>query len=62
MLSVSDHKFEELFPSYFDEQMDRQIFWILREIPEEEFEKLIYSSKLDDIKAKVCFKCSITGL
>ena len=59
MLSVSDHKIEELLPSYISEQMDRQIFWILQELPE--FENLINSSEVDDIRAKICFKCGITG-
>ena len=59
MLSLSDKKIEELLPSYIGEQMDRQIFWILQEIPE--FQNLINSSEVDDIRAKVCFKCGITG-
>ena len=59
MLSVSDHKIEELLPSYISEQMDRQIFWILQEIPE--FEKKIDSSEVDDVRDKICFKCGITG-
>ena len=59
MLSVSDHKIEELLPAYISEQMDRQIFWILQELPE--FESLINSSEVDDIRAKICFKCGITG-
>jgi len=59
MLSISDHKIEELLPSYISEQMDRQIFWILQELPE--FEKLINSKEVDDIRAKICFKCGITG-
>ena len=59
MLSISDHKIEELLPAYISEQMDRQIFWILQELPE--FEKLINSSEVDDIRGKVCFKCGITG-
>ena len=59
MLSISDKKFEQLLPSYVGEQMDRQIFWILQEIPE--FENLINSSEVDDIRAKICFKCGITG-
>ncbi len=59
MLSLSDKKIEELLPSYIEEQMDRQIFWILQEIPE--FEKLINSSEVDDIRAKICFKCGLTG-
>ena len=59
MLSISDHKIEELLPAYISEQMDRQIFWILQELPE--FEKLINKDQVDDIRAKVCFKCGITG-
>jgi len=59
MLSISDHKIEELLPSYISEQMDRQIFWILQQLPE--FESLINSKEVDDIRAKVCFKCGITG-
>ena len=59
MLSVSDHTIEELLPSYISEQMDRQIFWILQELPE--FESLINSDEVDDIRAKICFKCGITG-
>ena len=59
MLSVSDHKIEDLLPAYISEQMERQIFWILQELPE--FEKLINSSEVDDIIAKICFKCGITG-
>ena len=59
MLSVSDHKIEELLTPYISEQMDRQIFWILQELPQ--FEKLINSDEVDDIRAKICFKCGITG-
>ena len=59
MLSVSDHKIEDLLPAYISEQMDRQIFWILQELPE--FESLINSAEVDDIRAKICFKCGITG-
>ena len=57
MLSVSDHKIEELLPSYLSEQMDRQIFWILQELPE--LEQFINSAEVDDIRAKICFKCGI---
>ena len=59
MLAISDIKIEELLPAYIGEQMDRQIFWILQEIPE--FEELIDTDKVDDIRAKICFKCGITG-
>ena len=59
IISVSEFRIEELLPSYISEQMDRQIFWILQEIPE--FEKLINSSKVDEIREKICFKCGIIG-
>jgi hypothetical protein len=59
MLSISDYKIEDLLPSYLSEHMDRQIFWILQEI--EGFEKLINSSEIDDIRAKVCFKTGIVS-
>ena len=59
MLSVSDHKIEELLPSYISEQMDRQIFWILQVLPE--FESLINSDEVDDIRGKICFKCGLIG-
>ena len=59
MLSISDHTIEELLPSYISEHMDRQIFWILQEIPK--FEELIESDKVDDIRANICFKCGIVG-
>ena len=59
MLTISDRKIEDLLPSYIEEQMDRQIFWILQEIPG--FEKLIDKSEVDDQRAKICFKCGIIG-
>jgi len=50
---------DELLPSYMEEQMDRQIFWVLQAIPE--LEDLIESSAIDDVRAKVCFKSFIVG-
>ena len=50
---------EKLLPAYMEEQMDRQIFWILQAIPE--LEDLIESSKIDDVRAKVCFKSFTVG-
>jgi ubiquitin-protein ligase/Ran GTPase-activating protein (RanGAP) involved in mRNA processing and transport len=52
-------KIEDLLPAYIDEQMDRQVFWIISALPE--FENLINSSTVDDIRAKVCFKAGIVG-
>lgn len=59
MALSSEHKIEDLLPGYISEQMDRQIFWILQEIPE--LEKLINTTEIDDIRAKVCFKCGLVG-
>ena len=59
MLSVSDHKIEELLESYMSEQMDRQIFWILQELPQ--LETLMNSNEVDDIRGRVCFKCGLVG-
>jgi ubiquitin-protein ligase/Ran GTPase-activating protein (RanGAP) involved in mRNA processing and transport len=53
------HKIDQLLPCYMEEQMDRQIFWILQAIPE--LEDLIESSTIDDVRGKVCFKSFIVG-
>lgn len=53
------HNLDELLPSYMQEQMDRQIFWMLEALPE--LEKLIESAAIDDVRAKVCFKSFIVG-
>lgn len=54
-----NYSFEDILPAYLSEQLDRQIFWILQSIPE--LEKLIESSSIDDIRAKICFKSFLTG-
>ena len=59
MLSVSDLKIEDLLPAYISEQMDRQIFWILQDIPK--LENLINDSKIDDVRGKICYKAGIVG-
>ena len=53
MICLSSHSIEELLPFYLEESLDRQIFWILNEIPE--LEKLIDSSEIDDVRTKICF-------
>ena len=59
MLSISDFTIEDLLPAYIGEGMDRQIFWILQEI--KEFEKLINSSEIDNVRAKICYKTGIVS-
>lgn len=57
MQSLSDKKIEELLPSYISEQMDRQILWILLQLPE--LEKLIHSKEIDDVRIRICFQAGI---
>jgi ubiquitin-protein ligase/Ran GTPase-activating protein (RanGAP) involved in mRNA processing and transport len=59
LIPLSNHKIEEFIPAYVEEQMDRQIFWILSALPN--FESLIESSTVDNIRASVCFKAGIVG-
>ena len=59
LLTISDKKIEDVLPFYIEEQMDRQIFWILQEIPA--FEQLVNKAELDNDRAKICFKCGIVG-
>jgi hypothetical protein len=34
MVAVTDsHKFKDVVEKYFSEQLDRQVFWILKSIP-----------------------------
>eukprot|EP00828_Plagiopyla_frontata_P024194 TRINITY_DN308_c0_g2_i4.p1 TRINITY_DN308_c0_g2~~TRINITY_DN308_c0_g2_i4.p1 ORF type:complete len:778 (+),score=123.89 TRINITY_DN308_c0_g2_i4:151-2484(+) len=52
--------YEKLIPIYFQEQLDRQVFWILKQIPE-----LTNKKFFDDIDAEkrimITFKMEITG-
>jgi ubiquitin-protein ligase/Ran GTPase-activating protein (RanGAP) involved in mRNA processing and transport len=52
-------KLEDLLIPYVEEQLDRQIFWIIQLLPE--LENLLTSSAIDDVKSKVCFKAGIVG-
>jgi hypothetical protein len=57
-----DHK--EFMKCYTDEQMDRQVLWILKKIPELDFEnkKLQNHGKVDEKeRSLVSFECGKTG-
>lgn len=59
-LSVTDcFKFEDIAEKYFFEQLDRQVFWILRAIPE------LLSSSLeenaDKMRSQIVFKTQMTS-
>ena len=60
MLSVTDsHKFKDIAEKYFEEQLDRQVFWILNKIPE------LLSSSLeehaDKMRSEIVFKTQMTS-
>jgi hypothetical protein len=60
-----DHK--QFLSAYTDEQLDRQVLWILKEIPDLDFEakrskKNKNAGKVDESqRAKVSFECGKTG-
>lgn len=57
-------KFSDLRSAYLEEQLDRQAFWILKEIPELDHQNEKYKGKVvvDDKKvSEVCFKTGIAG-
>ena len=50
---------KEVFSAFVEEQMDRQVFWMMRTIPE--LEELNESEHLDEHRAKICFKHESTA-
>lgn len=57
-------KIEDVLPAYLEEQMDRQVFWILREIPELDHTDPKYKDKdlvVEEARAEACFKTGIAG-
>ena len=55
-LMTENNCHKDLIPPYVDESMDRSIFWIIKLLPE--LEELINSSKIDDVRSKVCFSAA----
>ena len=60
MIAASDsHKFSDIAEKYFSEQLDRQVFWILKSIPE------LLSSSLeehaDKMRSQIVFKSQMTS-
>ena len=59
LLTVSKaYKWEHLKEAYLSEQMDRQVFWILKEIPELEKED---GTIIEDARIEASFKITIVG-
>jgi hypothetical protein len=58
------HKFEDVIQAYLGEQMDRQAFWILQEIPELDHEDPKYKNKvvvMEEHRSEACFKTGLVG-
>ena len=59
LLAVSKtYKWEHLIEVYLSEQMDRQVFWILKWIPELEKDD---GSIIEDARMEASFKITIVG-
>eukprot|EP00347_Sterkiella_histriomuscorum_P023864 403333121 len=65
MVTVSSKfKIEDILSAYLEEQMDRQAFWILKEIPELDHTNPKYKGKevvVEEARQEVCFKTGIAG-
>ena len=65
MVTISNKfKIEDILTHYLEEQMDRQAFWILKEIPELDHTNIKYKDKevvIEEARSEVCFKTGIAG-
>jgi ubiquitin-conjugating enzyme E2 D/E len=58
------YKIEDVLDAYLSEQLDRQAFWIIRQIPELDHTDEKYKGKevvLEESRNEVCFKTGLTG-
>lgn len=64
-VSVSQkYTFKDILPMYLEEQLDRQAFWILKEIPELDHTDEKYKDKdvvVEESRSEICFKTGMTG-
>lgn len=59
-LTVSkEHKWSTVITAYLEEQMDRQVFWMVKDIPE--LEKMDKDTDIDDERINVSFRSTIVG-
>lgn len=62
---VSDkYTLEEVLNLYLEEQLDRQIFWIVEKIPELDHTNYTHKNKniiVEENRSEVCFKTGLTG-
>ena len=53
------YKWSDMMGSYLEEQMDRQVFWMIKDIPE--LEKMEAETDLDEDKITASFRSTIVG-
>lgn len=53
------YSFEDVIQAYFEEQLDRQVFWILIKIPELDDSKNYGNVVLDDNRVEITFMSQI---
>lgn len=56
---IDSHKFSDVVEAYFSEQLDRQVLWILKAVPELLDESI--QEDVDKERAKVVFKSQMTS-
>lgn len=59
MSVVDSHKFTDVGECYFQEQLDRQVLWILKAVPELLEESMV--EEADKQRAKIVFKSQMTS-
>lgn len=63
--TISDKvQLDTVLDAYLEEQLDRQVFWILRSIPEFDFTDEKYKNKnlvIEENRNTVCFKTGLVG-
>jgi hypothetical protein len=64
-VSISQkYTIQDIMPLYLEEQMDRQAFWILKEIPELDHTDEKYKDKdvvVEEARTEICFKTGMSG-
>jgi Ran GTPase-activating protein (RanGAP) involved in mRNA processing and transport len=55
------YSFKDVVNGYFDEQLDRQVFWILLKIPELDDDKNYGTLQLDDSRVEITFQSQVVS-
>ena len=58
------YKASDILPAYLEEQMDRQVFWMIKEIPELDHTDDKYKDKeviVEEARSEICFKTGMSG-